>query len=171
MKACSFTIVGLLGMALFAQTAAARDPWEGQPAYGRALMTRAETNVYWATMKSFETYDEKLAFWFSEMDRMEQRALERGVEPPRRPRYRKPGEKPVPRRQAPYFKDAMAPEEVEQYHAALGGLTTPEERRAFKAEHIVRMRARGFERGLSVPAISGWEYVFENGTPPPDVIP
>jgi hypothetical protein len=172
MKACSFTIVGLLGLALFAQTAAARDPWVGKPAYGREVMSRAEINEYWDTLKAFETFDEKLAFWLSEIDRVQQRALEWGVQLPDPPKYRKPGGKRGVRKdRAPYFSAVMTPEEVEQYYATLSGLTDTAERHAFKADHIMRMRARGFERGISVPSTSKWNYVFENGQPPPDVIP
>jgi hypothetical protein len=171
MKACRMTIVGLLGLALFAQAATARDPWEGRPIYGRELMSRDEIKAYRETLKAFETYDEKAAFWLAEIERMKQRALDAGVALPDPPRYRAPGEKPVPRPKEPYFKEIMTPEEVEQYYDAVRGLPVPAERDAYIAEHIVRMRTRGFERGVSVPSTYEWNYVFENEQPPPDVIP
>jgi hypothetical protein len=171
MKACSFTIVALLGLALFAQPAAARDPWEGRPVYGRELMSQAEIDAHRDTLNAFETYDEKVAFWLGEIERMQQRALEWGVELPEPPRYRKPGDKAVTRSREPYFIEAMTPEEIEHYYATLRSLTVPEEQNAFIADHVVRMRVRGFERGLSLPGTYNWNYVFENGQPPPDVIP
>jgi hypothetical protein len=171
MKARNLTIVVLLGFALFVQTADARDPWEGQPIYGNALMTKAEINAYRRTMKAFETRDEKLAFWSAEVERMQQRALEWGVQLADPPKLRKPGEKRIVRDKEPYFIEIMTDEEVEHYYANLRELEGSTARRAFKADHIVRMRARGFARGVSVPGTYDWNYVFENGKPPPDVIP
>ena len=174
MKASSITIVCMLCLALFAlfaQTAAAREPWEGRAVYGREMMTRAEIDEYWDTLNALETRDEKLAFYLAEIERMQQRALDWGVGLPDPPKYRAPGWKPVPRPKEPYAIGSMTPEEVEQYYATLNGLTVPEERRAFIADHIVRMRARAYERGISAPGTYDWNYVFENGEPPPDVIP
>ena len=171
MKARSFTIVGLLGLVLIAPTAAARDPWEGRPPHGVETMTKAEIKAYWRALNAFETYDEKLTFWLDEIARMQQRALDWGVELPDPPRYRKPGEEIVKRSKEPYFAQIMTPEEFDHYHDTLRELKIPTERRAFIAEHIVRMRARGFERGVSVPGTYDWNFVFEDGHPPPDTIP
>jgi len=172
MKACSFTIVGLLGLALLVQTAAARDPWEGQPVYGNELMTRAEIDQYRATMRALETREEKIAFWSSEIERMQQRALEWGVQLYDPPKLREPGQKKSePKDREPYFIEVMTDEEIADYYSRLKEMEDPAERRAFKADHIVRMRARGFARGISVPGTADWNYVFDSGHPPPDVIP
>jgi hypothetical protein len=172
MKACNITIVGLLGLALFAQTAAARDPWEGQPVYGHEMMTRAEIDTYRNTMKAFETRDEKVTFWLAEVERMQQRALEWGVGLPDPPKLRDPDqEREVRMDKEPYFIDIMTDEEIEHYYARLREMEWGPERRAFKADHIMRMRARGFARGASVPGTHDWNYVFEKGVRRPDVIP
>jgi hypothetical protein len=72
----------------------------------------------------------------------------------------------------PYFEAIMTPEEVDDYHATLAGLDgQPDAKNAYIADHVVRMRERGFERGVSVPGTYDWNYVFESGSPPPDVIP
>lgn len=170
MKVRSFTIVVSSVLVLFAQTAAARDPWQGQPAYGRAMMTRLETDVYWNTLESFETYDEKLAFWLSEIERMQQRALEWGVQAPSKPRVIDPDAPPVVRPKEPYFRDIMEPEEVTHYYKTLEVMTDAEAEREFIRDHIMRMRARGFERGVSVPGLEGWQKVFGK-RPAADVIP
>jgi len=171
MRACIISIVGLSCMALLAPTAAARDPWEGQRVYGYPLMTKAELVRYRNTIDAFETHDEKLAFWFSEIERMQQRAIAMGVQLPDPPKYRAPGYKPKVRDKDPYFMDIMTDEEVAEYHERLGALESVPDRRVFKADHIMRMRARGFARGVSVLGTYDWDYVFDNGKRPPDVTP
>jgi hypothetical protein len=171
MKACIFTVVGLLGFALFAQTAAARDPWDGRPVYGHELMTKAEIQEHRATMEALETREEKLAFWYSEVERMQQRSLDWGVQLPDPPKYRDPDAKPVVRDRKPYFIEIMTDDEVAAYYDGVKALEygSPE-RRAYKANHIMRMRARGFTRGINVPETHDWNYVFENGLRPPDLV-
>jgi hypothetical protein len=171
MRACIISIVGLSFIALLAPTAAARDPWVGQRVYGYQLMSRDEVIQYQATIRAFETHDEKLAFWRSEIERIQQRAMAWGVQLPDPPRYRALGEERKARDREPYFVDIMTEEEVEEYYSGLEALETVSERRAFKADHITRMRARGFARGISLLGTHDWDYVFENGERPPDVIP
>jgi len=55
----------------------------------------------------------------------------------------------------------MTEEEREAYYEGLGKLTVLAERRAFMADHIERMQARGLARGVSLPSTTDWDYVFE----------
>lgn len=171
MSARRFTIVVLSSLVLFAASAQAREPWEGRVPYGAPAMTRTELKQYWATMNAFETREEKLAFWREHTVAMQQRALDRGISIGDPPKDQSEGEALVRMDKSPYFQEIMTAEEVEDYYATLAGLAEPVDRRAFIADHIVRMRTRGFERGVSVPGTYDWNYVFESGEPPPDVIP
>jgi len=171
MTARSLTIIGLLGLALFAAAAGAREPWENRAPFGYEMMTRDEIDAYRSTLEAFETHDEKLAFWRAHVERMQQKAITWGVQLPDPPKYRVPGaQKPKPGK-PPYFETIMTPEEVDAYYAMLSGLPDRADRHAFIASHILAMRKRGHERGVSVPGTFDWNYVFPDGELPPEATP
>jgi hypothetical protein len=125
------------------------------------MMSEEERKAYWKELRALPTVEEKEAYWLEHIERMEQRALERGVSLPPRPRRPIPDGEKVARPAAPYFYEIMTEEEREAYYEALAKLTVLSERRAFMADHILRMQARGRARGVSLPSAADWAYVFE----------
>jgi hypothetical protein len=144
-----------------ATTAVARNPWEGQPPYGVPMMSDEEKRTYWKEIQALPSVEEKEVYWLAHIERMEQRALERGLSLPPPPRRRIPDSEKVALPAAPYFYEIMTDEEREAYYEGLGKLTVLVERRAFIADHIERMQARGRTRGVSLPSAADWAYVFE----------
>jgi hypothetical protein len=135
------------------------------------MMSDEEKRTYWKGIQALPSVEEKEAYWLAHIERMKQRALERGVSLPRPPRRRIPDGEQVPRPAAPYFYEIMTDEEREAYYEGLGKLKLLPERRAFIADHIERMQARGRARGVSLPSAADWAYVFEGRAPKTAVEP
>ena len=128
-----------------------RQPWEGRPPYGLPMMTGQERKAYWSELQALPTVEEKDAYWQAHMEKMEQRALERGVELPPRPKRIIPDHEQPRHPRPPYFPDIMTDEEIRAYEETLGGITDLAERKAFIAYHLQKMQARGLARGVSLP--------------------
>jgi hypothetical protein len=135
------------------------------------MMSEEERKAYWEGLQALPTVEEKEAYWLDHVERMEQRALERGVSLPPRPKKLVPDREQVARPAAPYFYEIMTEEEREAYYEGLGKLTVLSERRAFIAGHVLRMQARGRARGVSLPSAADWAYVFEGRAPAKAVAP
>ena len=139
MRSGVLAFTALLALAVAATTAAARNPWEGQPPYGLDMMTAQERQTYWEELRALPTVEEKEAYWLAHIEKMKQRALERGVELPPAPHRLIPDSEQKARPAAPYFDEIMTDEEIEAYFEGLAALKLPSERRAFIADHIKRM--------------------------------
>jgi hypothetical protein len=153
--------IASLAAVAVAMTALARDPWQGRRPYGLAMMTEEERQTYWDEILALPTVEEKEAYWKAHNDRMTQRALERGVSLPPPPRRLIPPEEQPVHQGAPYFQDIMTEEERQTYDEELGALLVPAERRAYIAEHVERMRARGLARGVSLPSTADLEDILK----------
>jgi hypothetical protein len=112
-------------------------------------------------IRALSSVEEQEAYWRAHIERMEQRALARGVALPPPPRRLIPDNEQVVRPRAPYFSAIMTDEEREAYYETLGALEDRAERRAFVADHIERMRARGLARGVSLPSTADFADVLE----------
>jgi hypothetical protein len=141
-----------LALMVAATTALARNPWEGRPPYGSTMMSEEERETYRKEIRAPSSVEEQEAYWRAHIERMQQRALARGVALPPPPRRLIPDHEQVPRPRAPYFYEIMTDEEREAYYETFGSFEDPAERRAFVADHIERMRARGLARGISLPS-------------------
>jgi len=161
MRSCVLAFAASLVLVATSTTAVARHPWQGRPPYGLEMMTEKERKTYWRELKALSSVEEKEAYWRAHIERMTQRALARGVSLPRPPRRLIPDEEQPVRPKTPYFHEIMTQEEREAYYEGLGKLTVRAERRAFMADHIERMQARGLARGVSLPSAADWAYVFE----------
>jgi len=179
MKSSVLVFAALLVLVAAATAAAAREPWEGRQPYGLSMMTKEERQAYWREIRALPTAEEREAYWLAHIDKMEQRALERGVELPPPPRRLIPDSEQKARPAAPYFQEIMTDEEIEAYYDGLEALTTIPERRAYIADHIKRMQERGRERGVSLPSTADFAYALkdqgetgdvgsEDGGPDPD---
>jgi hypothetical protein len=158
-RVLAFTVSIVLAAA--ATTAQARNPWEGQPAFGRALMNEEERRTFWREMNALQTVEEKEAYWQAHIEKMQQRALERGVSIPDPPKKVVPvDEKPVFGR-PPYFEEIMTEAELTAYRETERATEDPVARRAFIADHIRRMQARGAVRGVSIPSTTDWNDLLE----------
>jgi hypothetical protein len=171
MKLRDVGIVALLGLALSAPTSLNSNPWDHPQPYGTGLMTPGERQEYRRLIGEIESEQAQYEFWIAHVERMQGRAIERGLEIPRMPFYRAPGEPRRPVGRAPYFEAAMTEEEIAVYHAEMRALTDSAAKNAYIVDHVVRMRRRGFERGLAVPGTRDWDFAFEGGKRPPDDIP
>jgi hypothetical protein len=160
-----------LALVAVATTALARNPWEGRPPYGSPIMSKEERQTYRKEIRALSSVEEQEAYWRAHIERMQQRALARGVALPPPPRRLIPDHEQVPRPQAPYFYAIMTDEEREAYYETLGALEDRAERRAFVADHIERMRARGLARGVSLPSTADFADVLEERTHPDTVAP
>ena len=161
MRSCVLAFAASLVLVAAATTAVARDPWQGRPPYGLAMMTEEERKTYWRELQALSSVEEKEAYWLAHNERMTQRALVRGVALPPPPRRLIPDSEQQIRPAAPYFREIMTDEELEAYYEGLGALEALSERRAFIADHIGKMRARGLARGVSLPSTTDWAYALE----------
>ena len=142
-----------------------RMPWEGRPPYGLPMMTEGERKTYWAEIQSLPTVEETEAYWRAHIEKMRQRALERGVALPPPPRRLIPDDEQVARPRPPYLDEIMTAEERKAYYETMEALeVVPAERDAFVADHIERMRARGLARGISLPSTADFTDVLEGPT-------
>jgi len=161
MRSCVLAFAALLVLAAAATTAVVRNPWQGRPPYGLSMMTDEERSTYWKELQALSSTEEQEAYWRAHIERMTQRAQARGVSLPPPPRRLIPDSEQQARPAAPYFYAIMTEEEREAYYEGLGKLTVLAERRAFMADHIETMQARGLARGVSLPSAVDWAYVFE----------
>jgi hypothetical protein len=161
MRSAVLAFTALLVLVIAATTAAARNPWEGRPPYGLSMMTQQERQTYWKELQALPTAEEQEAYWLAHIEKMKQRALERGVELPPPPRRLIPDDQQKARPAAPYFEEIMTDEEIEAYYDGLEALTVPSERKAFIADHIKRMQERGLERGISLPSTADFAYALK----------
>lgn len=162
MRSSVLAFTASLVLLAVATTAAARNPWEGRPPYGVDMLTQEERKTYWREIRALPSVEEQEAYWRAHIEKMQQRALERGLEPPTPPRRLIPDAAQKPRPAAPYFDEIMTEEEIEAYFEGLEALTDLPERRAFIADHVDRMRARGRARGVSLPSTTDWEYALKD---------
>lgn len=128
-------------------------PWKGQLVYGRDLMTIEERRAYRAGMRRQQTYEDELAYWRAHVEKMQQRAWERGLPIDPAPEVMTPSE--LERRRAPIFSIGfMTGEEIEAYRAAEADLIAREvpleEYEAFVRAHVEKMRKRAWERGWAI---------------------
>ena len=161
MRSSVLAFAVLLVLVAAATTAVARNPWEGRPPYGLPMMTEEERKTYWKEIQALSNAEEQEAYWLAHIERMKQRGLARGVALPPPPRRRIPDAQQQARPAAPYFQQIMTDEEQETYYEGLKALDVPAERRAFIADHIERMRARGVARGVSPPSTADFAYALE----------
>lgn len=153
MKSRVLAFAASLVLVAAATTALARNPWEGTPPYGGPMMTRAERKIYWKELTGRPTVEEREVYWRSHVEKMQQRALERGVQLPPPPKKLIPDrEQPRRRERPPYFPEIMTEEEIQVYEETLKSLEDQAERHAFIAGHIEKMKARALARGLSIPS-------------------
>ena len=68
---------------------------DGRPT-GVPMMTEEERRTYWKEIQALPTVEEKEAYWLAHIERMKQRALERGVALPPPPRRLIPDKDQVP---------------------------------------------------------------------------
>jgi hypothetical protein len=137
-----------------------RQPWEGQPPYGLPMMTELERKTYWSQLQNLPTVEEKEAYWQAHIEKMKQRALERGVELPPPPRRIIPDELQPRHPRPPYFPDIMTDEEIRVYEETLMGLQDLDERKAFIAQNLKKMQERALARGVSMPATGAYADVL-----------
>jgi len=161
MRSVVLAFTASLVLVTSAAPAAAREPWEGRQPYGLPMMTPEERNTYWREIRALPSAEEREAYWLAHIEKMKQRALERGVELPPPPRKLIPDSQQKARPAAPYFQEIMTDEEVEAYYEGLAALTVLSERRAYIADHIKKMQARGRERGLSLPSTADFAYALK----------
>ena len=138
-----------------------REPWEGQRPYGLSMMTEEERKTYWDKILTLPTVEEKEAYWRAHIEKMEQRALERGVELPRPPRKLIPDSEQPRHPRPPYFPDVMTAEEIRVYEETLNAIKGLPARKAFIADHLEKMQARGLARGVSLPGTADFADVLE----------
>jgi hypothetical protein len=161
MRSSVLAFAVLLLLVAAATTAVARNPWEGRPPYGLPMMTEEERKTYWKEIQALSSAEEQEAYWLAHIERMKQRGLARGVALPPPPRRLTPDTQQQARPAAPYFQEIMTDEELEAYYERLGALKVPAERRAFIADHIEGMRARGLVRGVSLPSTANFADILE----------
>jgi hypothetical protein len=138
-----------------------RQPWEGRAPHGLPMMTEEERKTYWKEILALPTVEEKEAYWRAHIEKMEQRALERGVELPPRPRRLIPDSEQPRHPRPPYFPEIMTAEEIRVYEETLSGIKDLPERKAFIADHLEKMQARGLARGVSLPGTTDFADVLE----------
>lgn len=132
-------------------------PWNRGIVYGRAMLTIPERREYWAGLNALTSDAEKRAYWEAHIERMQQLAIERGVEieaPPNAPR------RPLDTRKfshVPYFREMMTTAEQDAYRDAVWHIHDDQERWKFVASHILRMRKRALDRGVTYPGLSPYE--------------
>jgi hypothetical protein len=134
-------------------------------------MTDAEVETYTQAIETLETLEEREAYWRDHVEQMQLRAIEVGVEPPKPPRYRREDAPQEIKAKEPYFEQIMTDAEIDAWHDTMTTLEVPTERRAYIRQHVLRVRRRGMERGVTVPSTYDWEYAFDEvgGIPPLEV--
>jgi hypothetical protein len=159
----TFATIAATAFALVLMTApaAARPAWKGHPPYGNDMMTRTERKAYWREFLALETDADRDAYYVVHIERMKQRALERGVSEPEMHRYIDDADRKVVFWRPPYFEEIMTDEELANYVPALDALPDRLDRTRFVAEHIRTMYFRALERGVSAPSIEPFDDVFE----------
>jgi len=155
----------------FAAPAMAASDWEGHPPYGNDMMTRAERKAYWREFLALPSDADRDAHYEVHIEKMNQRAVERGVSEPLKHRNSSKEPKQKPRFwRAAYFDEIMTEEERDGYAPSLDAIPGRLERSRFVARHIRTMYARAQERGVSAPLADGFDDVFEAlGEVPPDL--
>jgi len=170
MRAAAPGLLALALLLLVGSASGAREPWVGNPPYGRALMTRAELKTYWREWMALQTDEERRAYWDAHVAKMQQRVAERGLSDPVRETNLAGVAGKVSFWRPPYFQDIMTDEEQRAYRPSLDAIPDRMDRWRFVANHIRTMYARGVERGVSVPSTYDFRDVFEAlGELPPDV--
>jgi hypothetical protein len=149
-----------LALVAAAATALAGNPWEGRAPYGLSMMTEEEREAYWNDLRALSTVEEQQAYWLAHIEKMKQRALERGVELPPPPRRIIPDELQPRHPRPPYFPDIMTDEEIRVYEETLMGLQDLDERKAFIAQNLKKMQERALARGVSMPATGAYADVL-----------
>ena len=164
MRSCVSALAAWLVLVAVATPGLARNPWEGRPAYGMHLMTPMERRAYRKSIQALPTADEQGAYWRAHIEKMQRRALARGVsieDPPSMPVPE--GEQGSPHPRPPYLKEVMTDEEVLFYYETLKASKDRAERRAIVAAHIEKMQALSIARGFSAPSTGA----FANELAPP----
>jgi len=154
----------------FAAPAADIPDWQGRPPYGKDLMTDSEKKTYWREFLALRTDADRDAYWDAHVEKMKQRAVERGVSMPKM--FRKRSTEPKKPRfwGPPYFEEMMTEEEIENYYPSLEAIPDRLDQTRFVAAHIRTMYARALERGVSAPLTVEFDYIFETlGEDPPDL--
>jgi hypothetical protein len=142
-------VMVLVAVALLSVAASGSSPWRHQRVYGWDIMTKQERAEFRVELRSFATYDRQLVFWRQHIERMKERAWNRGLlidEPPEVI----PPSAARGYRQAIFAHYLMSGEEIEAYRAKERSLTSKEEYDAFRREHEIAMKAKAWESGLPI---------------------
>jgi hypothetical protein len=139
----------LIVSALLSVAAGGSAPWRSQRVYGWEIMSKEERLEFRAEMRSYEDYEDQLAFWRLHVTRMKERVWNGGLlleEPPEI----MPADRAKGYRQAIFASYLMTGEEVEAYRAKERTLRNKKEFEAFRRDHEIAMKAKAWEKGLPI---------------------
>lgn len=140
----ALTVVALLSLAAGEGSA----PWRHTRVYGWEIMTKEERIEFRAEMRTYDTYDEQLAFWRRHVALMTERVWNRGLLLERPPEILSAEAKAM--RQVIFANYLMTGAEIEAYRAKERTIRSKEEYEAFLLEHEIAMKAMAREKGLPI---------------------